>query len=735
MILISLVLSIASIVVVTTSIYKVPKLEVDAVIGINLPQTFEIILTHVPFSINQYIFIEKFGIFVINEIVGNKVVLFNLQQLNNELLKTGLKVYSSGDTIYTLTTKDSTIADTSFNIFVRDAENFVIGESVSISSSAGGILDTAAFVIQLIAKPIKSETRIILSNPQNIDVGRLISSMSKVTPTGTKGTPGSAGGPGGVAFFEFDTGSTKTYTLTGNETTIDVNTTINLNVTNGTPDIYQIIYFNASTDGIVFTNYYWESKTHPNNNLVDIKWIESFNGTPPMSFLVLDETPIYFAPIDTNTIAAGNLTSLDPGHMFVGNASGIPTGVPLTGAVNIDEGGLTVLTANSVNSTTIAAGTLTNALNVSAGGSTLLTNNAVTPGVIAAGTIVNIDVSGTAAISLSKLQNITGPTFLGRSTGTGSTQQLTSTTATSILNSFSGTLKGLVPTGSGNDSNKSLRGDGSWTTVTTGTVTNVSTTVSDGIVATVTNPTTTPQIAFSLTNNSISLSKLQNITGPTFLGRSTGTGSTEQLTSTTATSILNSFSGTLKGLVPTGSGNDSNKSLRGDGSWTTVTTGTVTNVSTTVSDGIVATVTNPTTTPQIAFSLTNNSISLSKLQNITGPTFLGRSTGTGSTEQLTSTTATSILNSFSGTLKGLVPTGSGNDSNKSLRGDGSWTTVTTGTVTNVSTTVSQGIIATVTNPTTTPQIAFSLNIISPNAYSVSGLSPITVPWGLVQFLY
>lgn len=67
----------------------------------------------------------------------------------------------------------------------------------------------------------------------------------------------------------------------------------------------------------------------------------------------------------------------------------------------------------------------------------------------------------------------------------------------------------------------------------------------------------------------------------------------------------------------------------------------------------------------------NNAVTLAKLAQIATATFLGRTTGsTGNVEALTVAQATALLNVFTTSLKGLVP--SGGSSSTFLRGDATW---------------------------------------------------------------
>lgn len=198
-----------------------------------------------------------------------------------------------------------------------------------------------------------------------------------------------------------------------------------------------------------------------------------------------------------------------------------------------------------------------------------------------------------------------------------------------------------------------------------GTVTSVSVTTATGVNASVLNPTTTPQISISLgaiTPTSVSASG--TVTGSNLSGTNTG-DQTIYLTSDV-----------------TGSG-----------------TGTIT------------------------ATIANAAVTNAKLANIATARFKGRITaGTGSPEDLTGTQATTLLDTFTSSLKGLAPASGGGTTNF-LRADGTWAAPAGGgggTVTSVSITTANGVNATVSNPTTTPLISISLGAITPTSVSASG---------------
>lgn len=79
-----------------------------------------------------------------------------------------------------------------------------------------------------------------------------------------------------------------------------------------------------------------------------------------------------------------------------------------------------------------------------------------------------------------------------------------------------------------------------------------------------------------------------------------------------------------------------------------------------------------TTAGTVATTIVAAAVTNAKLANVATATFKGRTTaGTGSPEDLTATQATALLNAFTSTLKGLAPASGGGTTNF-LRADGTW---------------------------------------------------------------
>lgn len=112
-------------------------------------------------------------------------------------------------------------------------------------------------------------------------------------------------------------------------------------------------------------------------------------------------------------------------------------------------------------------------------------------------------------------------------------------------------------------------------------------------------------------------------------------------------------------------------------------------------------------------SIGSNKVSNAKLSTVATATFKGRVTAaTGNVEDLTGTQATTLLDTFTSALKGLVPASGGGTTNF-LRADGTWAAppgATSGTVTSVSVVSANGLTGSVANSTTTPAITLSTSV-------------------------
>lgn len=372
---------------------------------------------------------------------------------------------------------------------------------------------------------------------------------------------------------------------------------------------------------------------------------------------------------------------------------------------------------------------------------------------------------------------------LGRATaGTGAIEEFTFTGLTASLDTFGTSTKGLVPS-PGTVLNKFLRDDGSWQAIGsgTGTVTNFAFTNANGITGTVTSATTTPTLSLSLgaitptsvtasgivqgnqvnvtstasaaidftTSSQLGTISLNNASGSMFLINSTAgdmylqpfTGAVHfwkgdgtntpmlELTSggqlqLTSTLKLKSFTAAA---APTAS-------AAGAGSMYYQTDGTaglylsngtsysIVSSSATIADGDKGDI----SVSGGVWTIDPQTVDVTKMGNITSFSVVGNNTGTtGAPQCLGGTALTTMISNFvqdtgTGGVKGLVPPPAAGDgaAGKFLAAQGFWKVPPF--VSSVAATVTQGVTATVTNPTTTASIAIGLGAITPTSVSSTG---------------
>lgn len=151
----------------------------------------------------------------------------------------------------------------------------------------------------------------------------------------------------------------------------------------------------------------------------------------------------------------------------------------------------------------------------------------------------------------------------------------------------------------------------------------------------------------SVANNAITNAMLADIATARFKGRTTaGTGDPEDLTGTQATALLDAFvgdsgAGGTKGLVPAPTTGDASKYLKGDGTWATVSGGSL-------ADGDKGDIT--VSSSGSVWTIDNDAVTYAKIQNVSATDkVLGRSTsGAGDVEEISCTsTGRSIIDDAS----------------------------------------------------------------------------------------
>jgi hypothetical protein len=338
----------------------------------------------------------------------------------------------------------------------------------------------------------------------------------------------------------------------------------------------------------------------------------------------------------------------------------------------------------------------------------------------------NVTGSGTTAITTTIANNVVSnamlsqvatATFKGRTTaGTGNVEDLSVTQATALLNVFTTTLKGLTPASGGGTTNF-LRADGTWATPAGTGFTNPMTTLGDtmyqgasGVTRLAGNITTAKQYLSQTGTGTISAAPAwSSIAGADVTGAAISTSSDTNILITASGNTSNALLRTMTltagwtGQLAVGRGGSGASTLTGIlvGNGTSAFTGVTgtanqllrrnagntayefftptyltANQTITLSGDVTGSGTTAITT-----TIGNNAVTLAKFQQIATSSFLGRVTaGTGNAEVLSTTQATSLLNTFTSTLKGLAPASGGGTTNF-LRADGTWAAPTSSGVT------------------------------------------------------
>lgn len=315
-------------------------------------------------------------------------------------------------------------------------------------------------------------------------------------------------------------------------------------------------------------------------------------------------------------------------------------------------------------------------------------SGAVTLTDLASGTLAATIVNN--AVTDAKLRDSVGTSVIGRSAGTtGDPADIVASADTHVLRRASGVL------GFGQITSAYVAGFSEAAQDAVGGI------LTDTAEINFTYDDTGGTITADLIAASVTFSKIQNIATSRFVGRVTASsGSMEALTGTQATALLDPFTSTLKGLVPASGGGTANF-LRADGTWVSVAEDAQDAVGSILTDTAEIDFTYNDATPSISASLVAASVAFSKIQNISTSRFVGRVTaGTGSAEALTGTQATTLLDVFTSTLKGLTPASGGGTTNF-LRADGNWAAPSAGSGTVTSVAVGAGITASPSPITTT----------------------------------
>jgi len=232
-----------------------------------------------------------------------------------------------------------------------------------------------------------------------------------------------------------------------------------------------------------------------------------------------------------------------------------------------------------------------------------------------------------SGLTLSQLQNIAGPRFLGRFAATGAVEQITTAQVASMVPLFTTSTPGAVPYPTGGAAGLFLRDDATWAAPAGG----------------------------GGSSSGISNSQLAPAPPLTVKGRfSTGSGAVEDVTAAQVASLLPNFgtaSGATRGFVYSPTAGVAGRFLRDDGVFASV---------------------------PVASALASG-IQFGQLGAMQSPRILGRITGgSGAREQLTGAQVASFIAPFTTTTHGLVPFPTGGANGAFLKDDGTWAAVSGG---------------------------------------------------------
>lgn len=244
--------------------------------------------------------------------------------------------------------------------------------------------------------------------------------------------------------------------------------------------------------------------------------------------------------------AAGSYAAASHTHI-IGDVTGLQTALDGKQAAGSYQPLATVLT-NTTASFTTAQETKLSGITAGASVSSVSGTGTVS-GLTLTGTVTttgNLTLGGTLSVAASNFASQTANTFLAAPNGAAGVPAFRAIAAADIptLNQSTTGSAATLTTGR----TIGMTGDVTWTSASfngSGNVTGTST----------------------IGNNVVSLAKMATVTTGTFLGRVTAaTGNVEALTGTQATTLLDVFTTSLKGVVPASGGGTTNF-LRADGTW------------------------------------------------------------------------------------------------------------------------------------------------------------------------
>ncbi|MGL4490736.1 MAG: DUF2793 domain-containing protein, partial [Rhizobiaceae bacterium] len=260
--------------------------------------------------------------------------------------------------------------------------------------------------------------------------------------------------------------------------------------------------------------------------------------------------------------------------------------------------------------------------------------------------------------------------------GTGDPQDISGAQATTLLDIFTTSLKGLTPASGGGTSNF-LRADGTWAAPAGG-----GGSAWGGITGTLASQTDL-QTALNGKAAATHGHAQADVTGlVTALAAKSDTTHTHSAGTTTVAGFMSTTDKTkLDSVASNASANASDATLLSRANHTgTQSASTIADLTEAVQDiaGAFLTTSGDLTWTYndagntISASLANGTVSNAKLSSMPSASFKGRvSAGSGAVEDVTSTQATALLDAFTTTLKGLAPASGGGTSNF-LRADGTW---------------------------------------------------------------